>query len=52
MHSILDTFLHAPVSGEKKRKRLQERIAGLYPISLILLLLLTLAEINSRAIGK
>ena len=42
MHSILDTFLHALISGEKK-KRLQERITGLYPISLILLLLLTLS---------
>jgi hypothetical protein len=43
MHSVLDTFLHSPVSGEKKKKRLQERIAGLYPISLILSLLLTLS---------
>ncbi len=42
MHSVLNTFFQAPVSGEEKKRRLQERVAGLDPISLILLLLLTL----------
>ena len=29
MHSVLNTFFQAPVSGEEKKRRLQERIAGL-----------------------
>jgi RNA exonuclease 1 len=29
MYSILNTFFQAPVSGEEKKRRLQERIAGL-----------------------
>ncbi len=41
MHSVLNTFFQVPVSGGEKKRRLQECIAGLYPISLILLLLLT-----------
>jgi RNA exonuclease 1 len=28
MHSVLNTFFQAPVSGEEKKRRLQERIAG------------------------
>jgi hypothetical protein len=28
MHSVLNTFFQAPVSGEEKKKRLRERVAG------------------------
>ena len=28
MHSVLNTFFQAPVSGEEKRRRLRERIIG------------------------
>ena len=30
MHSVLNTFFQAPVSGEEKKRRLQERVAGLF----------------------
>jgi len=33
MHSVLNTFFQAPVSGEEKKKRLRERVAGLYLFS-------------------
>ena len=32
MHIVLNTFFQAPVSGEGKKRRLQERIAGPYPL--------------------
>jgi hypothetical protein len=30
MHSVLNTFFQAPVSGEEKKKRLREHVAGLF----------------------
>ena len=30
MHSVLNTFFQTPVSGEEKKKRLRERVAGLF----------------------
>jgi RNA exonuclease 1 len=30
MHSVLNTFFQAPVSGEEKKRRLLERVAGLF----------------------
>ncbi len=33
MHSVLNTFFQAPVSGEEKKRRLRERIASLYLFS-------------------
>ena len=30
MHSVLNTFFQTPVSGEEKKRRLQERVAGLF----------------------
>jgi RNA exonuclease 1 len=38
MHSVLNTFFQAPVSGEEKKRRLQERIAGPYPLLIFLLI--------------
>jgi RNA exonuclease 1 len=32
MHSVLNTFFQAPVNGEEKKRRLQERIAGPHPL--------------------
>ena len=51
MHSVLNTFFQAPVSGEEKKRRLQERIAGSYPITLFLALRLTFSTTTERA-GK
>jgi len=47
IHSVLNTFFQAPVSGEEKKRRLRERIADLYPTSLTLLLLLTLPQVST-----
>jgi len=33
MHTVLNTFFQAPVGGEEKKRRLRERIAGLYLFS-------------------
>jgi len=33
MHSVLNTFFQAPVSGEEKKRPLRERIADLYLFS-------------------
>jgi RNA exonuclease 1 len=30
MHSVLNTFFQTPVSGEEKKRRLLERVAGLF----------------------
>jgi RNA exonuclease 1 len=38
MHFVLNTFFQAPVSSEEKKRRLQERIAGPYPLCSFLLI--------------
>jgi hypothetical protein len=39
MHSVLNTFFQAPVSGEEKKRRLQERVNGLSSLRISLLFL-------------
>lgn len=50
MHSVLNTFFQAPVSGEEKKRRLHERIAG-SSLTLFLTLRLTFSTAAERA-GK
>jgi RNA exonuclease 1 len=36
MHSVLNTFFQTPVSGEEKKRRIQERVSGSCPLTLSL----------------
>jgi RNA exonuclease 1 len=50
MHSVLNAFFQAPVSGEEKKRRLQERIAGPYP--LFNFLLVGNPRLTAKRVGK
>ncbi len=52
MHSVLNTFFQAPVSGEEKKRRLRERVAGLYLSSTSSPQLMSPTKMDSRAPSK
>jgi RNA exonuclease 1 len=52
MHSVLNTFFQAPVSGEEKKRRLQERIAGSSSTFNFFFSLVDITHVIAERVGK